>query len=113
LLPARAYTFGEDGKMINPPTVNPDPEQPPVTPDPDPEAKNGICADENGKLFYYVNGVKTYGGLMLIDGAYYYARTSGEIVCGRSYGITKTNDLLPARAYTFGEDGKMINPPIA
>ena len=114
LLPAKAYTFGEDGKMINPPVV--EPEQPPVTPDPtpdpEPEVKNGICADENGKLFYYVNGAKAYGGLMLIDGAYYYARTSGEIVCGTSYGITKTNDLLPARAYTFGEDGKMLNAPV-
>ena len=31
---------------------------------------------ENGKLWWYVDGVKTYGGLMLIDGDYYYARTS-------------------------------------
>ena len=101
LLPARTYTFDVDGKMVNAPVV-----------EPEPEAKNGICADENGKLFYYVNGVKTYGGLMLIDGNYYYARTSGEIVCGKSYGITKTNDLLPARNYTFDADGKMVNAPV-
>ena len=109
LLPAANYTFGEDGKMIDPPVVE-QPEEPTV--------KNGVCADANGKLWYYVNDVKTYGGLLYLDtdgdgepDAYYYARTSGEIVCGRSYGITKTNGLLPARSYTFGEDGKMIDPP--
>ena len=49
---------------------------------------------------------------MLIDGAYYYARTYGEIVCNRDYGITKTNDLLPVGHYDFDADGKMINPPV-
>ncbi|MBO5778758.1 MAG: hypothetical protein J6R82_04235, partial [Clostridia bacterium] len=115
LLPAKNYTFGADGKMLNAPVVNPDPtpdpEQPPVTPDPKPEVKNGIVS-EDGKLWWYVDGVKTYGGLMLIDGAYYYARTSGEIVTNKTYWPTKTNDLLPAKNYTFGADGKMQNPPV-
>ncbi len=116
LLPLASYTFAADGKMIDPPAVEePDtpvvPEEPdtPVVPE-EPEVKNGIVS-EDGKLWWYVDGVKTYGGLMLIDGAYYYARTSGEIVCGRSYYITKNNDLLPVNTYTFGADGKMINPP--
>ena len=115
LLPVGYYTFDADGKMIDPPVA--DPEQPPVTPDPElppvvePEVKNGIV-EEDGMLWWYVDGVKTYGGLMLIDGAYYYARTSGEIIRGRGYGITKTNDLLPAGYYTFDADGKMINPPV-
>ena len=78
-----------------------------------PSVKNGIHADENGKLFYYVNDAKTYGGLLLIDGDYYYARTSGEIVVGKDYWITKDNGLLPATKYSFGADGKMINPPVA
>jgi len=111
LLPAAYYKFGADGKMLNPPvTEEPKPEQPdvPVVP----EVKNGVCADENGKLWYYVNDVKTYGGLMLIDGDYYYARTSGEIVVNKTYWISKTNDLLPATGYTFGADGKMVNPPV-
>ncbi len=113
LLPVDFYTFGEDGKMIDPPaTEEPDPEEPetPVEPE-EPEKKNGIV-EEGGKLWWYVDDVKTYGGLMLIDGDYYYARTSGEIVCGRSYWISKTNDLLPAASYTFGADGKMLNPPV-
>ena len=105
LLPAASYTFGEDGKMIDPPaTEEPDPEEPKV--------KNGIV-EENGKLWWYVDGVKTYGGLMLIDGDYYYARSSGEILTNCTYWITKTNDLLPAASYTFGADGKMIDPPTA
>ena len=115
LLPVDNYTFGSDGKMVNPPvTEEPDqggdsgePETPVV-----PEVKNGICADENGTLYYYVDGVKTYGGLLYIDGHYYYARTSGQIVVDRSYWITKTNDLLPAANYTFGSDGKMVDPPV-
>ena len=118
LLPAAYYEFGADGKMLNAPVVDPtpdpDPEQPPVTPDPDPEpeVKNGIVS-EDGKLWWYVDGVKTYGGLMLIDGDYYYARTSGEILTNKKYWITKTNDLLPAAYYNFGADGKMVNPPQA
>jgi hypothetical protein len=107
LLPAGSYEFGEDGKMLNAPA-----------PKPDPTKKNGVCADENGKLFYYVNDVKTYGGLLYLDtdgdgrkDAYYYARTSGEVVCSKSYWITKNNDILPAGNYKFGADGKMIDPP--
>ncbi|MBR6622306.1 MAG: phosphodiester glycosidase family protein [Ruminococcus sp.] len=101
LLPAGYYKFDAEGKMIDVPVA-----------EPEPEVKNGICEDENGKLFYYVDGVKTYGGLMFIDGAYYYARTSGEIVVNRGYGITKSNDLLPVGYYKFDADGKMLNPPV-
>ena len=85
----------------------------------EPEVKNGIV-EEDGKLYWYVDDVKTYGGLLYLDtdgdgeaDAYYYARTSGEIVCSRTYWITKTNDLLPVGGYTFGDDGKMIDPPTA
>ena len=118
LLPAANYTFGADGKMLNAPVlepeqppVTPDPEQPPVTPE-EPEVKSGIVA-EGGKLWWYVNGVKTYGGLMQINGDYYYARSSGEILTNTKYWITKTNELLPVAYYNFGADGKMVNPPVA
>ena len=110
-LPAANYTFGADGKMLNPPTVDPEPDPDPEQPDPEPEVKNGIVS-EGGKLWWYVDGVKTYGGLMLIDGDYYYARTSGEILTNIRYWITKTNGYLPARYYEFGADGKMLNPPV-
>ena len=52
LLPAGFYDFGEDGKMINPPK--------PVD-----HTKSGIVT-ENGTMYYYVDGVKTY--LFMDDG---------------------------------------------
>ena len=101
--------------MVNAPVINPDQPDQPVEPEkPDqpvepekPEGKNGIF-EENGTKYYYENDVKTYGGLMLIDGNYYYARSSGEIVCNRAYYTSKTNDLLPVDTYVFDAEGKMI-----
>ena len=107
LLPAGPYTFDTDGKMINPPVVDPNPD-----PDPTPDVKDGIVA-ENGSLYYYENGVLTGAGLIQLNGDYYYVKTSNcEVVHGRSYWVTDTNGLLPAGPYTFGTDGKMINPPV-
>ena len=107
LLPAGQYTFDADGKMVNPPIVTPDPD-----PSPEPGVKNGIVA-ENGSLYYYVVGVLTGAGLIRLNGDYYYVKTSNcEVVHGRSYWVTDTNGLLPAGPYTFGTDGKMINPPV-
>ncbi len=79
LLPAGEYTFDEDGKMINPPTI---------TPDPDPETptiKNGIY-EEDGKLYYYEDNVKVAKGLYKDEatgnyycfGIRYYAIGAGE-----------------------------------
>lgn len=103
LLPSGQYVFDEDGKLVNPPVVDPD--------DPEPELKDGIV-EENGSLYYYVDGVLTPAGLIQIDGAYYYVRTSNcEVVHDRTYWVTATNDLLPSGQYEFGQDGKMLNPP--
>jgi glucan-binding YG repeat protein len=96
LMPEKAYTFADDGKMILDVPESGD-------------SKNGIVA-ENGSLWYYVDGKLTYAGLIEIDGAYYYVRTNGEVVHGRSYWITKTNGLMPEKAYDFADDGKMILP---
>lgn len=90
LLPEGTYAFGADGKMIL-----------------EPEEKNGIVA-EDGSLWYYENGKRTYAGLIQIDGDYYYVRSSGEVVHGRKYWVTRTNGLLPEGNYTFDETGKMI-----
>ena len=92
LMGERSYQFAEDGKMINPEIKN--------------LSKNGIVA-EDGSLYYYRDGVRYYAGLIEIDGSYYYVRTSGEVVHGRNYWITKTNGLMPEKSYTFGADGKM------
>ena len=53
-------------------------------------------------------GKLTYAGLIQIDGDYYYVRTSGEVVHGRKYWISKTNGLLPEKSYTFDENGKIV-----
>ena len=103
LLPAGPYTFDTDGKIINPPVVDPNPD-----PDPTPDVKNGIVA-ENGSLYYYENGVLTGAGLIQLNGDYYYVKTSNcEVVHGRSYWITVTNGLLPTGQYMFADNGKLI-----
>ncbi|MDO4622412.1 MAG: phosphodiester glycosidase family protein [Eubacteriales bacterium] len=95
LVKEASYTFDESGKMIDPPTEKPD------------TAKNGIVR-ENGSLFYYVNGVLTYAGLIEVDGSYYYVKSSGEVINGKKYWISKTNGLVSEGSYTFDENGKMV-----
>ena len=82
-LPEGTYSFDADGKL-----------------------KNGIVA-ENDSLYYYKDGVRYYAGLIEIDGSYYYVRTSGEVVHGRNYWITKTNGLMPEKSYAFDDNGRM------
>lgn len=90
LLPEKSYSFDENGKLLL-----------------EDMSKNGII-EENGSLYYYENGKLTYAGLIQIDGNYYYVKTNGEVIHGRKYWISKTNDLLPEKSYTFAEDGKLI-----
>ncbi len=75
------------------------------------ETKTGIFED-NGSLYYYVNGIMQKGlGLIELDGNYYYVRTGGEIVRGRTYWITNVNETgVIAQAYEFDENGIMQNP---
>ena len=104
LLTAGFYNFGVDGKMTDAPIPTPDPDP---DPNPDPEVKNGIV-NEDGELYYYVNGVKTYAGLIQIDGNYYYVNSYCKVITNQRYWVSKTNNLLPATFYTFGADGKMV-----
>ena len=69
--------------------------------------KNGIVAD-NGSLYYYVDGVLTYAGLIQIDGDYYYVNSSCKVVTSAHYWISKTNGLLPATFYDFDETGRIV-----
>lgn len=89
-----SYEFDKDGKMILPD-----------------KTKNGIVK-EDGSLYYYVDGKRTYAGLIEIDGSYYYVRSNGEVVHDTSYWPTKTNDLMKTKKYDFDSDGKMILPDI-
>ncbi len=108
LLPYAGYDFGTDGKYVAAPIV---PDEPDVPVDPDvpvePEVKEGVY-EENGSLYYYVNGVKqkNIGLVQLDDGAYIYVRSNGQLAVG-NYWPTKTNDLLPYAGYDFGTDGRL------
>ena len=77
---------------------------------PDP-SKDGFV-EENGEVYYYVNGVLFYAGLIQIDGDYYYVNSSCKVITNQRYWVSKTNDLLPAAFYNFGADGKMTDAPI-
>ena len=92
LLPEGSYSFAEDGKL--------------QLPEKD-ETKDGIVS-EDGSLYYYANGMRTYAGLIKIDGDYYYVNSQCEVVHGRTYYISFTHGLLPQGVYTFDDTGKMI-----
>ena len=68
--------------------------------------RNGIVT-EDGVMYYYENGVKTYAGLIEIDGYYYYVNSACKVVTGRYY-ITKNNGLPYQGYYDFDEQGRLI-----
>ena len=87
LLPAATYTFDTDGKLMQ---------------------LEGLHNDLNGNLCYYENYVKSYAGLVNVDGDFYYIASDLKAVKDCTYYVTKTNDLKPVGFYTFDADGKMI-----
>ncbi len=84
------YTFDAEGKLVEKDTT-----------------LNGIVKDGD-TWYYYVDGIKTYAGLVEIDGAFYYVKTDKTVVHGQEYYVSKTNDLKPAGKYTFDDDGKLV-----
>ena len=123
LVPAGRYTFDENGRMVNPPVVEPDEPTPPVDPEPDQPAepeepvdpsKNGIF-NEDGALYYYENGLRQYGkGLVKLtdengDDYYIYVRSNAQLAVG-TYWITTTNGLLEKGKYVFNVNGKYYPP---
>ena len=91
LKPQGRYHFDADGKLTG--------EVAPL--------KNGIY-EEDGSLYFYRNGERTYAGLIQIDGSYYYVRSTCEVVHDRSYYVYWTHDLMPAGYYNFDSAGRMI-----
>ena len=90
----QAYTFGVNGKM----------EQ--VTNDSD-ELLEGFV-EENGELYYYENGIKTYAGLILVDGNYYYVNSKCQVIRDCTYWISKNNGYMKNGSYTFDANGVMV-----
>jgi glucan-binding YG repeat protein len=64
--------------------------------------------EENGGIYYYVDGKLTYAGLIEVNGDYYYVNSSCKVITGQKYWISKTNGLKAEKSYTFDETGKMI-----
>ena len=91
LLPQGKYHFDADGKLTG--SVAP--------------LKNGIY-EEDGSLYFYRNGERTYAGLLQIDGDYYYVRSTCEVVHDRSYYVYWTHGLMPEGYYNFDSAGRMI-----
>ena len=87
LKPAGYYTFDVDGKMV---------------------IKNGLV-EENGDLYYYVDGAKTAAGLIEWDGNYYYIASNLKAVKDAKHYVfaDKANGLKSAGWYWFNADGTM------
>ena len=85
------HYFGADGKMVVP------------------NLETGVrkIVEENGNLYFTIDGVKMVGGLYELDGAYYYAQNNGALAVNKSaYVDTK---LLSGNGwYHFGTDGKFV-----
>ncbi|MCR5721960.1 MAG: CehA/McbA family metallohydrolase, partial [Lachnospiraceae bacterium] len=85
---AGTYEFDADGRMI---------------------IRTGF-ADDGADTYYYESGKRTYIGLTIINGDYYYVNGNCKMIKGKTYYITRTNGLIEKSVYaTFGEDGKLIS----
>lgn len=88
------HYFTEDGKMVIP------------------DLENGVRAivEENGNLYFTIDGVRMTNGLNELDGDYYYAQTNGILVRGATIWVSQKNGLIPEKGdyHAFDEDGKLI-----
>lgn len=116
-LPSGIYNFGIDGRYYPPVTDGPDlpvDPQPPVEPDEPEQPEQGETGivEVGGKLYYYENGkISSKNGLVELTDEegktyYIYIRSSNRQIVTGKYWVTITNDLLPAKTYDFGTDGK-------
>ena len=70
--------------------------------------KNGIVRETEADWYYYVNGMRTYAGLIRLDENYYYVNSQFRVIHGQKYYVSKTNGLMAAGTYTFDDEGRMI-----
>ena len=85
------HYFGADGKMVVP------------------NLETGVrkIVEENGELYFTIDGVKMVGGLYELDGAYYYAQNNGELAVNCS-AYVGTELLAKDGWYGFDEEGKLL-----
>ena len=74
-----------------------------------PDAEHGIkkIVNENGKLYFTVDGVKMANSLCELDGEYYFAQYSGELAVSKSVYV-ETEELDGKGWYGFDAEGKLI-----
>ena len=92
-IPAGYYPFQEDGTMYRP----------------DPEGEKAIV-EENGNLYFTIDGVRQINGLNELNGEYYYATSKGTLVVSSTIWISNFNDLVTAVSgyYAFDAQGRLI-----
>ncbi|MGX8698896.1 MAG: hypothetical protein ACSW8F_03080, partial [bacterium] len=86
LVPVNYYDFGADGKML-------------------------IYTGFNSEGYYVEDSIiQPNKGLVLVDGDYYFINSNSKPITNttRYVSAEKSNGLLPAGYYEFGEDGKMV-----
>ena len=89
LVPFDMYEFDEDGKMVI-------------------DIKNGFV-EENGEIYYYVNGVRwTRRGVFQAGNDFYYAKSGGALLRNTRGWASITNGLIVKAIYDFDVDGKII-----
>ncbi len=76
-----------------------------------PYTEGEIVKDENGKLWYKVDGIPTCIGLFYEDGNYYCTDYDGSVVTGKYYvwRLSTRHGELTDGWYYFGEDGVILN----
>ena len=74
-----------------------------------PDLEHGVkkITEENGKLYFTVDGVKMKNGLYELDGDYYFAQNNGELAVNKSV-YAETTELSGNGWYYFGTDGKFV-----
>ena len=76
-----------------------------------PDLENGKkeIIEENGKLYFTIDGVKMTNGLNELEGEYYYAQTNGVLIVGITAWVSQKNGLIPEEGnwYAFDEAGKL------
>ena len=86
------YYFDAEGKMY--------------VPDPD---GNKAVIEEDGKLYFTIDGVRQPMGMYELNGDIYYVQSNNTLAVGTTLWVSKTNDLVEkAGYYKFEADGKMM-----
>ena len=85
------HYFGADGKMVVP------------------NLETGVrkIVEENGNLYFTIDGARMYNGLYELDGEYYFAEYSGKLAVEKP--VYVNTELLSGNGwYYFGTDGKFV-----